>query len=60
MSKLTLVIEDEDGEFFVTSPDLPELLTSGRSLFQALANAADAVDIVLVGQAKDSAKELKA
>ena len=53
MSRFVIEIEEEDGEFFVTSPDMPELLTSGRSLSEALVNAADAVHVVLAGRAQD-------
>jgi antitoxin HicB len=43
---LTLELQP-DGGFLVTSPVLPELITEGDTVEEALANAQDALDVVL-------------
>lgn len=38
---------DEDGRLVATSIDFPELATDGADIQEALANAADALDVVI-------------
>ena len=38
---------DEDGRLVATSIDFPELATDGADVPEALANAADALDVVI-------------
>lgn len=38
---------DEDGRLVATSIDFPELATDGADIPEALANAADALDVVI-------------
>jgi antitoxin HicB len=45
---------DGDG-FLVTFPDLPEAITGGADEAEALANAVDALEVVLLTYAKDGA-----
>jgi antitoxin HicB len=46
---------DEDGEVFVRCPDLPEVLTAGKTVAEALANAEDAVVVAIGGRMRDEA-----
>jgi len=42
-----------DGGYLVTFPDVPEALTEGATRAEALANAADALEVALLGRMKD-------
>lgn len=42
-----------EGGFLVTFPDVPEALTEGATRDDALANAADALEVALLGRMKD-------
>ena len=42
-----VAIREEDGDFVVTVRDLPEVVTSGSSLTEALELAADAIEVVI-------------
>lgn len=47
------VQEDRSGDFVVSVRDLPEVVTSGSSLPEALALAADAIEVAVTGRMKD-------
>lgn len=48
------LIADEDGGFLVRAPDLPEIVTQGRDLADALAQAEDALDEAVAGRIQRS------
>ena len=41
------LVPDEDGRLLATSVDFPELATDGADVGEALANASDALDLVI-------------
>ena len=51
--KARLEWSDEDGEFLVTFPDVPEAITAGATEAEALEMAADALEVALAGRMKD-------
>lgn len=46
-------LEEEDGIHLVSVRDLPEVVTSGESLAEALAMAADAIEVAVAGRMLD-------
>ncbi len=50
---------DEDGGFWVNSPDLKGLVTQGNSTDEAIANGVDAVVALIEARAKASARSLR-
>lgn len=44
-----LIVEDPDGGYLVTFPDVPEAITGGDTLAEARTNAADALGLALRG-----------
>jgi antitoxin HicB len=49
----TLTLDQEDGGYIVTFRDVPEAITQGDSLEEALRNAADALAVALEFHAED-------
>ena len=47
---VVLTEDQDDGGYVVTSRDLPEMITQGDTVAQALAEAADALDEALCGR----------
>ena len=47
---IVLTEDQDDGGYVVTSRDLPEAITQGDTVAQALAEAADALDEALCGR----------
>jgi antitoxin HicB len=45
-----------EGGFLVRFPDVPEALTEGATRQEAITNAADALEVALLGQMKDGAE----
>ena len=45
-----IIEKDEDGRFFVTFPDLPEAVTEGENLEEALFNAQEVLTLTLEGR----------
>ena len=45
--------EPDEGGFLVTFPDLPEAMTGGKDRAEALANAQDALEVVLLTYLQD-------
>ena len=46
-------IHEEDGDFVVSVRDLPEVVTSGSSIEEALELAADAIEVIVAGRMED-------
>jgi antitoxin HicB len=44
---------EDDGEYLVTFPDVPEAITAGATKAEALEMAADALEVALAGRMKD-------
>ena len=44
---------EEDGEYLVTFPGVPEAITAGKTEGEALEMAADALEVALAGRMKD-------
>lgn len=53
MSTWVVEVTECDGEFAVGCPDLPEVITSGRTFAEAVAYAEDAIVVALGGRVKD-------
>lgn len=51
--RYAVAIAEEDGDFVVSVRDLPEVVTSGDSVEEALALAADAIEVAVVGRMED-------
>ena len=49
---IVLTPNGDDG-YLVTAPDVPELATAGTTREEALVNAADALEVALLGRMKD-------
>ena len=47
------MISEEDGDFVVNVRDLPEVVTAGETLADALALAADAIEVAVAGRIED-------
>ena len=45
--------EPDEGGFLVTFPNVPEAITGGADMAEALSNASDALEVVLLTYAKD-------
>ena len=50
------LIDDPDGGFVVTFPDVPEAITGGNTRAQALVMAEDALAVALLGRIDDGAE----
>jgi len=50
MYPVTLTPDEADGGFTVTFEDLPEVITQGDTMTEALAEAADALDEAVAGR----------
>ena len=50
MNAYGVMIVEENGDFIVAVRDLPEVVTSGDSLAEALALAADAIEVIVAGR----------
>lgn len=48
-----VAIRREDGDYVVSVRDLPEVVTSGNNLEEALLLAADAIEVAVVGRMED-------
>lgn len=48
-----VLIHEEDGDFVVTVRELPEVVTSGYSLVEALELAEDAIEVAVAGRMED-------
>lgn len=49
---VTLSQDEADGGFVVTFPDIPEAITQGATVAEALAEAADALDEAIAGRTR--------
>jgi len=49
-----VAIKHEDGDYVVSVRDLPEVVTAGDSLREALALAADAIEVIVEGRMDDN------
>lgn len=49
LAYVALIRQDGPEDFLVTFPDVPEAITQGSSLEEAIANAGDALDVALEG-----------
>jgi antitoxin HicB len=47
---VTLTLDEADSGFVVTFPDIPEAITQGATVVEALAEAADALDEAIAGR----------